>query len=405
MSNLYDVLIIGGGPAGLAAGMYASRSKLKTALLEKNSKHGGQAATTMEMENYPGYPESSGPDLTKAFADHADKFGCDFLRGMAQDVDLESDPKVIKTKDAEYLAKTVIIATGAEPRTLGLTGEGKYRGRGVSYCATCDADFYTDLDVLVLGNGDSAVEEALYLTKFCNKVTIVVIHEEGKMDATKIIQERAYQNPKIDFIWNSVIEEIKGDDLVTGAVVKNIKNGELSEVNADGVFIFVGTVPKSDFVQGKVEMTDRGYVMVDKTMETSIPGVFAAGDVTDKYLRQVVTACADGAIAATAAGKFIEEEEGFHLDVLNPSQEKPVLVAFWSPAVEASMKTISVVDQVLGEDAKVKFVSVDVYKNARISNQYYVKEIPTLLLFEKGEVTQRIEGLAQEADLRNILSK
>ncbi len=403
MYKEYDVLIIGGGPAGLAAGLYASRSKLKTAIIEERRKPGGQAATTMEMENYPGYPEATGPELMRIFAGHAEKFGCEFIKGAVKEMDLQNSPKIVKTKDGEYRAKAIILATGAEPRTLGLKGEGQFRGRGVSYCATCDADFYTDLDVIVLGNGDAAVEEAIYLTKFVNKVTIVVIHDEGKMDAAKVIQERAYANPKINFIWNSVIEEIQGDELVTGVIVKNIKTGEMTEVSADGVFIFVGTVPRSELVRDLVETTDRGYIKVDKTMETSLPGIFAAGDVTDKYLRQVVTACADGAIAATAAEKYIEEEEGFHRDVVEPSMEKPVVVTFWSPAVEESMQTISLLEK-YHADKDLKLVSIDVYKNYRISSRHAIKEIPTVTVFIKGEVTQRIDQPG-EVEIKDLFSK
>ena len=204
----------------------------------------------------------------------------------------------------------------AEPRVLGVKGEKELKGKGVSYCATCDADFYEDLDVVVLGNGDAAIEEAIYLTRFAAKVSIIVIHDEGILDATKVIQERAFRNEKIEFIWNSTLEEIKGDGIVEAVAVKNIKTGEVTELETNGVFIFVGTVPKTEMLKGKVELDQRGYIPTSEIMETNVDGVYAVGDVRVKYLRQVVTAAADGAIAAVAAEKYLQEEENFKNEVL-----------------------------------------------------------------------------------------
>lgn len=399
MNKEFDLVIIGGGPAGLAAGIYGSRSKMKTAIIEKKRKPGGQAATTEEMENYPGFAEgTTGPELTKKMSEHAKTFGTEFIKTEAQEVICEGAKRIIKTRDGDIEAKTVIIATGAEPRVLGIKGEGEFRGRGVSYCATCDADFYTDLDVVVVGNGDAAVEEALYLTKFVNKVTIIVIHDEGVMDATKVIQERAYANPKIEFVWNSVLEEIVGDELVTGVKVKNIKTGEINDLACDGVFFFVGTVPKTDLVKGLIEMDDFGYIPTTNKMETNIPGIFAAGDIRQKYLRQVVTAAADGAIAATAAEKYIAEEEGFKVDVLDAN--KPVMVIFWSPAVESTFETISMLENLGFDEKGVKLVKIDTYKNRLIADRYQIKEIPTLLYFSEGEVKGRTENVSEENALK-----
>ncbi|MCK4257898.1 MAG: thioredoxin-disulfide reductase [Halanaerobiales bacterium] len=399
MSKEYDLLIVGGGPAGLAAGIYGSRAKMDTAIIEKKRTLGGQAATTEEMENYPGFAEgTTGPDLTKKMAEHAKTFGTEFIKADVKEIKCEGDKRIVVTSEGDFVSKAVIIATGAEPRVLGIKGEGKYRGRGVSYCATCDADFYTDLDVVVVGNGDAAVEEAIYLTKFVNKVTIVVIHDEGVMDATKVIQDRAFANPKIDFIWTSVVDEITGDDLVNGVNVKNIKTGEITNYPCDGVFFFVGTVPRTDFVKGLVEMDSFGYVPTTDKMETNVSGIFAAGDIRQKYLRQVVTAAADGAIAATAAEKYIAEEEGFKTDVLDV--DKPVLVIFWSPTVESTFETISMLENLGLDEKNIKLVKVDTYKNGLIADRYEIKAIPTLLYFVGGEVKGRTEDVTKE----NVLS-
>jgi len=402
--EVYDVLIIGGGPAGLTAGLYASRSKLKTAILEKKRKPGGQVSTTWELENYPGYGKTTGPELMEDFHSHVQKFGCEFLKGEVKEVDLDKNPKEIVTKKKDvYQAKSVIIATGAEPRTLGLPGEHEFRGLGVGYCATCDADFYTDQEVVVIGSGDAAVEEAIYLTRFASKVTIVVVHEEGKMDATKVIQERAFENPKIDYIWNSVVDEIKGDELVESVVVRNIKTGKKTEVKTDGVFIFVGTIPKTEFLKGKVQLTEQGYVKVNERMETSVSGVYSAGDVNDKFLRQVVTAASDGATAATACERFIEEQQEIKEKIEKPSNEKPVFVTFWSPTIEESLEVLSILDEIAGDEEKIKIVNVDTYKSTGISEYYHIKQVPSVIVVKHGEVTERLEGT--DAMTREVLGK
>lgn len=401
MSKVYDLLIIGAGPAGLAAGIYGSRAKLTTGIIEKKKNPGGQAATTESMENYPGFAHgTTGPELGKKMAEHAQAFGTEFIRTDAQEVRLEGDKKIVKTREGELVCKTLIIATGAEPRVLGIKGEGEFRGRGVSYCATCDADFYTELDVVVVGNGDAAVEEAMYLTRFANSVTIVVVHDEGVMDATKVIQERAYANPKIKFIWNSVLEEIVGDELVTGVKAKNIKTGDISDYPCDGVFFFVGTVPKTDIVKGIVEMDSFGYIPTTDKMETNVPGIYAVGDIRQKYLRQVITAAADGAIAATAAEKFISEDEGFKTDVLDAN--RPVLVCFWSPTVKSTFETISMLEGLGLDEKNVKLVKIDTYKNRLIADRYEIKAVPTLLYFSNGQLKGRTEDITAENALKLI---
>ena len=305
MDKIYDVAIVGGGPAGYSAGLYASRGKLDTVIIEKG-KWGGQAATTEELENYPGSVEDpTGPKVMDRMKEQAKSFGTEFLSDEVVGFELGDDVKILKLKEGELKAKAIIIATGAEHVSLGVPGEEELRGKGVSYCATCDADFFTELEVVVIGGGNTAVEEAIYLTKFADKVTI--IHRRDEFRAAKSIAEKALANEKIEVIWDTVVEEIYGDGIVEGVKLKNVKTEEVKEYSTDGVFVFVGTKPISEFAQGVVEMTDSGYIITDENMKTSVEGIFAAGDVRDKLLRQVITAAADGAIAAISAEKYIEE--------------------------------------------------------------------------------------------------
>ena len=388
MSKNYDLIIVGGGPAGMSAAIYGSRSKLDTLVLESKRKTGGQVATYEDMENYPGVPETTAPELMENFRTHAEKFGAEFERGEVVGIESNGFEKVVKTEDEEYTAKSVVIATGAAPRKLGVKGEEEYKGKGVSYCATCDADFYVDLDVVVVGNGNSAVEEAIYLTNFARKVTIIVIHEEGVMDAEKLFQERAYANDKIDFVWNSTLQEVKGEGLVDTAVIKNIKTGETSELDCDGVFFFVGRVPRSDFVEDTVELDDNNYIKTNEEMETSVPGIYAAGDVRDKVVRQVVTAAGDGATAAVMAQSYMEAEEYWQENVIH--SDKPVFVAFWSPTHQESIDKIGEVEDMNLEGKGYKLVKIDTYKNKLITDRYDVKDIPTILKIEDGEVKERL---------------
>ncbi|WP_246566239.1 thioredoxin-disulfide reductase [Tissierella simiarum] len=310
MSEIYDVIIIGAGPGGLAAGLYAARARMKTLILEKE-KAGGQIVTTDEVANYPGSVENaSGPSLIARMVEQADEFGAERKLDTIKEVELNGEIKVLKGEKGEYKAKSIIIATGARPRPIGCPGEKELTGRGVSYCATCDAAFFEDMEVYVVGGGDSAVEEAMYLTKFARKVTIV--HRRDELRAAKSIQEKAFKNEKIDFLWNSTITELKGDGILESMVVKNTVTGEETEIHANeddgtfGVFVFVGYTPETKLFEGLITM-EGGYIKTDDDMKTNIPGVFAAGDCRVKSLRQVVTATADGAIAAVQAEKYINE--------------------------------------------------------------------------------------------------
>jgi len=306
---MYDVIIIGSGPAGLSAGIYSGRSLLKTLIIEKK-KAGGQAAITNEIDNYPGaILEETGPSLIDKMVKQAERFNVEMVTDVVTGVELEGSVKTVKCSKGEYQGKTVIIATGAFPRLMGCKGEKELTAKGVSYCATCDAAFFEDLEVYVVGGGDSAVQEALFIARFARKITI--IQNLGELTAAKSIQQKAFDNPKFSFIYNSVVEEVKGDGILETIVVKNTQTGEITEFHADpddgtfGLFVFIGLVPNTDVFEGKINM-DRGYIPTDEHMRTNVPGVYAVGDCRVKALRQVVTAANDGAIAAVHAEKYLE---------------------------------------------------------------------------------------------------
>ena len=306
---IYDTIIIGGGPAGLTAGIYLSRARMDTLLIEK-AIPGGQAVLTEIIENYPGFPEGiSGPQLMQKMEEQAVRFGLKIEYGEAAEVKIKEDKvKIIKINNQEYKTLTIILASGAEASKLGVPGEEELRGRGVSYCATCDAPFFKDQKIVVVGGGDTAIEEALYLTKFVREVTI--IHRRDRLRATKILQERVFANKKINLAWDSVVTKVLGKEKVEGILIQNKKTGEEKEVPCQGVFVFVGNVPNSKFLNELIKLDQKGYILTDDNMMTSQEGIYACGDVRKKILRQVVTACGEGATAAFAAQKYIEELKG-----------------------------------------------------------------------------------------------
>lgn len=312
MSKVYDVIVIGGGPAGLSAALYAGRARLNTLVIEKK-KEGGQIALTSEVENYPGCLEGeSGPTLIDRMHKQVLHFGAEVVYDEIESVYLEGSIKQLKGKKDVYKAKTIIVATGASSRPIGCEGEKEYTGKGVSYCATCDGSFFEDFDIYVVGGGDTAVEEAMYLTKFGRSVTI--IHRRDELRAAKSIQDKAFKNEKIKFMWDSKVKELGGDGILSSMVVENVKTGELTTIEADeedmtfGLFGFIGYLPKTELFKDILTLQN-GYIVTDEDMKTNIDGVFAAGDVRVKSLRQVVTAAADGAIAAVQAEKYIESLE------------------------------------------------------------------------------------------------
>ncbi|SHM85010.1 thioredoxin reductase (NADPH) [Caldanaerovirga acetigignens] len=304
---MFDLAIIGAGPAGLSAAIYGARARLSTVIIEKMYP-GGQAAITDIIENYPGFTEGiGGAELTEAMKKQAERFGAQFLNGEVEKIEKQNEKFLLHLKNEIVEAKTVILAMGAQARRLGVKGEKEFTGRGVSYCATCDGAFYTDRTVMVVGGGDTAIEEALFLTHFASSV--IVVHRRNELRATKILQERAFKNEKIKFIWDSVVEEIKGADAVQEVVVKNLKTGETSSIPVDGVFVAIGWDPNTAIVKDMVKLNEKGYIITDENMATGVPGLFAAGDIREKSLRQVVTAVADGAVAAVSAEKYLEEHQ------------------------------------------------------------------------------------------------
>ena len=303
--TIYDVIIIGGGPAGLTAGLYTSRAMLKTLLIERMLM-GGQVMTTTKVENYPGFPGGiDGPDLMMKFQEHCQEFGLETTTGEVEGLVDNGEFKTLMVDGKKVQARSVIITTGAEPSKLGVDGEDSFVGRGVSYCATCDGAFFRNVEVAIIGGGDTAAEEALFLTRFASKVYL--IHRRDQLRATKILQDRIKSNDKIEILWNTVIEKVNGDNTgMTSALLKNFKSGETSDLPLAGMFVAIGVTPKAHFLTEVLDLNDDGYILTDAECRTSMPGVFAAGDVRKKILKQIATAVGDGAIAAIMAEKYLE---------------------------------------------------------------------------------------------------
>jgi thioredoxin reductase (NADPH) len=302
MSDVYDLIIIGGGPAGLTAGIYAERGALRTLLIEKLCT-GGQIALTDMMENYPGFPEIRGMELARLMEEQAKSFGLSIVNEEVVKVTDNGKEKIVKTSDGCHTAKSVIVASGSQQRRLGVRGEDNLIGKGVSFCATCDGRFFQNKNVCVVGGGDSAIKEALYLSKLVKK--IYVVHRRDQLRAEKIVQKRALSNPKLDFVWNSTIEQIVGQDKVEGVIVKNLKNNEERKLDVEGVFVYIGNEPNTAFID--VRKDANGFILTDENLGTSIRGIFAAGDCRSKPFRQVATAVGDGALAAFLAQRYVEE--------------------------------------------------------------------------------------------------
>lgn len=342
MSQIYDLLILGGGPAGLAAAVYGGRAELKTAVLEAEFS-GGQAARTHELVNYPGFGlGTSGIDIAIKFEQHAREFGAEIINDRAEQVDIKANPKVIiGISGTQYLAKAVIIAAGSRPRQLNIPGEEKFTGRGVSYCATCDGAFYKNKEVIVIGSGDSALIAAVFLTRFASKVKIVVSHAEGGLVANHRVIEQANANEKIVWLWQSVSKEIVGSDNVEGVVLENPATGEQHTESCDGVFCLIGSRPMTEMFGDAIELSESGHIITDEKMQTNIAGVYAAGDIREKYLRQVVTAAADGVIAATAAENYLAMQS----TLAELQSRDKLLITFWLPRAEDAEEIVSALEE------------------------------------------------------------
>lgn len=301
---MYDVIVIGTGPAGLAAAIYGTRAKLNMLVLEQNFMSGGQVVNTYEVDNYPGLPGISGMDLSLKFREHAEKLGMEFLRAKVNKIAVgENGIKTVEAENQTYETKTVILATGAHHRLLNVPGEESLSGMGVSYCATCDGAFYKGSDVAVIGGGDVAVEDAIFLARGCRKV--YVVHRRNELRAAKSLQEKLFSLPNVEMVWDSAVESIEGEEQVEAVRLKQLKDGSSRTLQVDGVFVAVGITPDSDLLKGIAEMDENGYIVADETCETSVPGIYAAGDVRKKPLRQIITAAADGANAITSAERYL----------------------------------------------------------------------------------------------------
>lgn len=398
----YDVVIIGGGPGGLSAAIYAGRARLKTLLIEK-ALIGGLATYTNEIANYPGFPgEPKGETITNLMKKQAKDMGVDFKLTAVKSVDLLGEEKVVETFRNKYLTKTVIIATGGRPRITGAINEENFLfDKGISFCATCDAASNTDKHVVVIGSGDAAIEEGMFLTKFANKVTVSVMHEEGKMDCNEIAKAAALANPKMSFVWNSVVHSFEGEDYLDKVVLKNVKTDELIPIECDNCFEFIGYIPNTELFEGQVDLTPHKYVPVDEKKETNIPGVFAVGDVTDKWLRQIATAVGDGAIAGTAAEKHIAEEEIFHESIM---QKNKVGLIYLYNAVDGESRNflsdIKNIEDSYKEDVVVN--RVDIYKSNGIATKLNIKEFPAVVITKEGVIVDSLLTMCNNT-ITNVL--
>ncbi len=388
----YDVVIIGGGAAGLTAGIYCGRARLKTLLIEK-SLVGGLATYTNEIENYPGFPEgATGTDLMNLFQKQAKRFGVTFKLTDVKRVKLEGETKVVETFRTDYHAKAVIVASGGKPRLTGAKGEDAYLyDKGISFCATCDAAANTGKTVMVVGSGDAAIEEGIFLTKFADKVLVSVMHDTGVMDCNEIAKNQALSNPKMEFIWNTMVEEFKGDERLNCVALRNVKTGEITDYPVDSCFLFIGYLPNTEIFRGQLDMNRAGYLLVNERMETNIPGVFGAGDVCDKFLKQVATAVGDGAIAGYSAERYLAESEIVERQIL--CDGKPKAVYIWNAVQPECRALLPMFEELEQEYANcLDVVRVDVYKSQGIARRLDVEGAPCAVLVKNGKVQQRIFG-------------
>ncbi|MDP4127232.1 MAG: thioredoxin-disulfide reductase [Bacillota bacterium] len=403
VDTIYDLIIIGGGPAGLSAAIYGGRAKLKTLVINKGTI-GGLVDTTREIVNYPGYIQVSGPDLMKDFKKHAEHFKVEFLKEEVISVDFSQEEKIVRTKKGKELsAKAVIIACGSEPRILNIPGEKTLRGSGVAYCATCDAEFFEGEDVVVVGSGDQAIEEGMYITKFARKVTVIVLHDEGILDCNKVSAERAFNNEKMEFIWNSTLEEVLGEENVEGVKIKNLKTGSSADLACQGVFFFVGMVPSTSFLKGsRLDIDKRGYIPVNESMETNIEGIYAVGDNRVKYLRQVVSAAGDGATAAVAAERYIEELNYFNESVLK--NDKKVLLLFFNVLVNESLEFSTLLEKLISENGDdYKLFKVDMATKKTLAGKYDIEKVPAVVVLDKGKEIKRVDCSMDAGKLKSQL--
>lgn len=387
MEEHYDVIIIGGGPAGLAAAIYAGRAGRKTLIIEKGS-FGGRINDTREIRNYPGFQSDSGAGLMQKFKAHAQSYTTNvFKRTTVTGLEtLEDGTILVHTKRrGDFIGDCVILDTGTKPRVLGIPNEIELAGHGVAYCATCDAEFFRDKEIYVLGAGDQAIEESGYLTNFAKKVTVIVLHEEGHLDCNEMAAAEAYANPKIEFVWNTTLQEILGNEEVRGLVLKNVVSGETQEVKADGIFFFVGMVPQTAFVQDVVACDPKGYILVNEKKETSVPGIYAVGDCTQTFLRQVVTSAADGAIAATASERYCRER-GQLKNILTPDSGR-VAFLFYNPYESSQIEQVTQLEEALQDDYKV--IRQDITRQTLLYQLLHMNGTLSSAMFDHGRLIKK----------------
>ena len=391
----YDVVIIGGGPAGLSAAIYSGRARLKTLLLEK-ALVGGLATYTNEIANYPGFPDApKGEAITNLMKEQAKLMGVDFKLTAVSNVTLKGEEKVVETFRNKYIAKVVIIATGGRPRTTGAENEQEFLfDKGISFCATCDAAANTGKHVVVIGSGDAAIEEGMLLTKFASQVTVSVMHDEGIMDCNEIAKEAALSNPKMKFVWNSVVKRFEGNEHLERVVLRNIKTEEEIPLESDSCFEFIGYLPNSELFEEQLPLTRHKYITVNEKKETGIEGVFAIGDVTDKWLKQIATAVGDGAIAGTAAEKYIAEKEIFDHKIMQT--EKPGLIYVYNAIDAASRDFLMNIEAI--ETSKAGSIAVnriDTYKSNGLALKLELEKVPAVVITKDGKITDKIYDLDQ----------
>lgn len=398
----YDVVVIGAGAAGLTAAIYSARARLKTLIMEK-ALVGGLATYTNEIENYPGFPNSpKGEDITNEMKAQAKKMGVKFKLTEVQKVELEGEEKVVETFRNKFIAKSVILATGGRPRITKAKNEENYLfDKGISFCATCDAAANTDKTVVVIGSGDAAIEEGMFLTKFAEKVIVSVMHDEGTMDCNEIAKEAALANPKMEFVWNTVVDSFEGEDHLDTVVLKDLKANKLIPVKCDNCFEFIGYIPNTEIFNGQVDLTPQGYILTNDRMETTVEGVFACGDVREKWLKQVATAVGDGAIAGFAAEKYIAESEVFEETIMKKDKNGAIYVY---NAIESEQRALLPLIEEMTEkhSADFNFSKIDVYKSDGLAKRLGKTEYPYVAIVKDGKVSEYVTDVNENSIMSAI---
>ncbi len=398
----YDVVVIGAGAAGLTAAIYSARARLKTLIMEK-ALVGGLATYTNEIENYPGFPNSpKGEDITNEMKAQAKKMGVKFKLTEVQKVELEGEEKVVETFRNKFIAKSVILATGGRPRITKAKNEENYLfDKGISFCATCDAAANTDKTVVVIGSGDAAIEEGMFLTKFAEKVIVSVMHDEGTMDCNEIAKEAALANPKMEFVWNTVVESFEGEEHLDTVVLKDLKANELIPVKCDNCFEFIGYVPNTEIFKDQVDLTPQGYILTNERMETTVEGVFACGDVREKWLKQVATAVGDGAIAGFAAEKYIAESEVFEETIMKKDKNGAIYV--YNAIESAQRELLPMIEEMTDKhNADYNFCKIDVYKSDGLAKRLGKTEYPYVAIVKDGKVAEYVTDVTEDSIMAAI---